>query len=397
MAKIAMFVWNAFTNDARVLKEAETLSAAGHHVTIYAYRNRPDLAATETMAPGIVVNRVKIDGLFGAKPVARGNGVLARRSIISFGLKALSRLWAHLVVVKRIYVQKADVIHAHDVNTLPTSWLASALLRKPLVYDAHEISTDREGYLGIRKVIGRIEKTIIPRTAGMITTTDMRAKFFALAYKVARPVVLQNRPRFSAQERNTIIQEHLKLKEDWPVVLYQGGLQQGRGLPLLVEAATQVENAYFVFIGGGRMEQVLKSQVEEFGLQSRVHFIETLSLDKLPIYTAAADIGVQALENTCLNHYSTDSNKLFEYAMAGLATIATNMPEIRKIIDQHKFGILVEPGNVSALADAINRLVQDADLRQTCAANARQARQELSWETQEHKLAQLYERVLAGE
>lgn len=174
-------------------------------------------------------NRVKIDGLRGAKPVASGDGVLARRSIISFGLKALSRVWAHMIVVKRIYAQKADAVHAHDVNTLPTSLLAATLLRKPLVYDAHEISTDREGYLGIRKVIGRLEKTIIPRTAGMITTTDMRAKFFALAYKVARPVVLQNRPRFSDQARNNTIREHLKLEEDWPVVVYQGGLQQGRG------------------------------------------------------------------------------------------------------------------------------------------------------------------------
>ena len=96
---------------------------------------------------------------------------------------------------------RPDVVHAHDVNTLPTAWAAARRAGARLVYDAHEISTDREGYRELRGVIAWAEKRLMPRADATITTTEMRAKFFARAYGVPRPLVLQNRPRFAEPRR----------------------------------------------------------------------------------------------------------------------------------------------------------------------------------------------------
>lgn len=406
MSTISMIVWNDFLNDARVLKEAQTLQAAGHQVVVHALHAPGKTLERETLASGIKVVRVARSPFWqfrkrqtvdpdateeAAEPVVSVQA--APRRLIGQLLSISARTWAHIVLTYQLVRSRPSVIHAHDVNVLPTAWLAAALSRVPLVYDAHEISTDREGYAAFKGLVAWFERRIMPRAAGTITTTDARARFFARAYGVERPVVLQNRPRLTAVARNDRIRQELGLSQPWPIVLYQGGIQQGRGLTRLVEAAVSVPAAYFVFIGGGRQERELHQLRETLGLEDRVHFISTVALSELPHYTASADIGVQPIENTCLNHFTTDSNKLFEYVIAGLPVVASDMPEIRKVVRQHELGLLIAPGNTKVLADAIRALANDPSKRAMFAENARAAAQTLNWEDQEHLLISLYRRI----
>ena len=397
--RIAMIVWNEFRNDARVLKEAETLQSAGYQVVVHALHTPDVTDEYQVLASGIKVVRVARSPLWKRRkrkqqtsPKAGPIGKIGFKTQV---LRIGARLWTHAGLLWQMVKSKPDVIHAHDVNTLPTAWLASVLTRSPLVYDAHEISTDRAGYASFRSLVGWVAKHLMPQALGTITTTDTRAKFFARAYGIPRPLVLQNRPRFTSAERSQRIRDELDLQESWPIVLYQGGLQQGRGLELLVGSAAQVSDAYFVFIGGGRLESVLQERAVELGLQERVYFIPTVSLDELPSYTASADIGVQPIEDTCLNHFSTDSNKLFEYMMAGLPVVATSLPEIRKMVREHDLGLLVAPGDTNELASAIQQLVDNSELRQTLGGNAAKAAEQVNWEEQEEKLVSLYQGVLA--
>ncbi|RYD31155.1 MAG: glycosyltransferase, partial [Verrucomicrobiaceae bacterium] len=210
------------------------------------------------------------------------------------------------------------------------------------------------------------------------------------------PIVLQNRPRLQLNAHSTRIRDELALDKPWPIIIYQGGIQQGRGLERLARVAAEVHNAYFVFIGGGRMDQSLHAIVDDLGLQERVHFIPTVALADLPIYTASADIGVQPIENTCLNHYTTDSNKLFEYVQAGLPVVASDLPEIRQVVRRYDLGLLVPPGDSTGLASALQDLVSDNNRRNYHAAQSRSAAQVLNWEGQELELIQLYERVQVG-
>jgi glycosyltransferase involved in cell wall biosynthesis len=222
----------------------------------------------------------------------------------------------------------------------------------------------------------------------------MRAKFFARAYGVPRPLVLQNRPRFAEPAPGRLIRDRLGLADGLPIVLYQGGLQPGRGLEDLVAALPELPPCHLVLIGGGRLREALGAMAAERGLGGRVHFLPTVPLAELLAWTASADIGVQPIRNTCLNHLSTDSNKLFEYAMAGLPVVASDFPEIRRVVRAHDIGLLFDPEAPGALAAALGRLVGDAGQRARLAANARAAARALSWEAQEGELVRLYERVL---
>jgi glycosyltransferase involved in cell wall biosynthesis len=397
-----MIVWNEFLNDARVQKEAETLTSNGYSVTVHALHTPGVTMARETLPSGVKIVRVARSPFWKLRkkgkasnkpPQLRTLTNLPRSKKI---LRIIFRLWTHLGLAAQMIKSRPDVVHAHDVNTLPTAWMVSKIVRRPLIYDAHEISTGREGYGSYRNLVGWIEKKIMPRVAGSITTTETRAKFFARAYKVPRPLVLQNRPCYSHRGHSRHIRDKLSLPHEWPIVLYQGGLQQGRGLAMLLQVALRLPETYFVYIGHGRLTESLKAKALELGLGDRVKFIPTVSLAELPTYSASADIGVQPIENTCLNHFSTDSNKLFEYVMAGLPVVAADLPEIRKIIEAHKLGALVNPGDTDGFVEEIKKLAGDKDLRNTYREKALEAAPKLSWESQEELFLAFYRDVCAG-
>lgn len=405
MARVAMIVWNEFVHDARVLKEAQTLVGAGHQVTVHAIRKPGSLVDREEFRSGIRVIRVKRDAPWlwprselNSKKSSESFLITEARRIASrlrWPYSLVARVIAHSRLSLSVFRGRPDVIHAHDVNVLPTAWLGAKLLRIPLVYDAHEISTDREGYKPFRRWVGMTERFIMARVAASITTTNMRAKFFSRAYNISRPLVLQNVPRYTVAKGSNILRKELNLVEQWPIVLYQGGLQQGRGIDCLLRAVANVRHAYLVLIGDGAEKENLHKIVCDLAIQDRVTFVPTVSLDMLPIYTASADIGVQPILNTCLNHLTTDSNKLFEYIMAGLPVIASDLPEIAKIVIEHEVGELVPSGDVIALSSALTALVHDVNLRNFYGVKSREAAQTLNWENQEHILVECYERVVA--
>lgn len=404
-----MLVWNEFLNDARVLKEAQTLQGVGYQVTVFALHTPNKTQEKEILASGVKVLRVarspfwKLRGKH-KKHVDNTKHVVTPVKVKSLAthrqiLRLIARLSTHAGLCYQMVKSKPDAIHAHDVNVLPTAWFASKICRVPLVYDAHEISTSREGYQSFRNVVGWVEKKLMPKAVATITTTDMRAKFFARAYGIKRPIVLQNRPCLpessALKTDSNRLRKELELKyDDWPIIVYQGGLQQGRGLPKLVECAPNVPNAYFVFIGGGRQTTELMQLAEQLCVTDRVKFIPTVALAELPEYTASADIGVQPIENTCLNHFSTDSNKLFEYILAELPVVATNFPEIRKVVQQYQVGEVVPDNDLNALVAVLNKLVCSPELREVYKGNAVKAAPHLCWQEQEHKLVELYRQVL---
>lgn len=393
LSRVSMLVWNDFCNDARVLKEAETLQRGGYRVVVNALHVPGKTMSEESLSDGIWVRRVSTSvlysllGIFSAAPKASSLGKMGATAAL---LKIMGRAWGHFLLLRNVLLQRPDVVHAHDVNTLPTAWLAARLCRAKLVYDAHEISTSREGYSSFKKIVALVEGTLMPRAEATITTTTLRAKFFARTYGIARPLVLQNRPRLQYCQRTQRIREELALAEGWPVILYQGGLQPGRGLEELVRLASDVPDAYFVLIGGGSLSESLRELARSLGLSDRVRFIPTVSLAELPSYTASADIGVQPIENTCLNHYTTDSNKLFEYVQAGLPIVTSDLPEIRRVVFTWQLGVLVAPSDWASMGQALRSLAADVAARQIYSKNCLAAADELSWEAQEGELLTLY-------
>jgi glycosyltransferase involved in cell wall biosynthesis len=318
-------------------------------------------------------------------------------NLIGMGLPGVGSIIEELIgslrMLRRVLRFRPEIVHGNDVNTLLPAWLAAKLVSARLVYDAHEISADREGYSDRVSLVRFLERSLGNSADARLTTTQMRGDWFRENYGFRNVHVVQNRPAFS-DVSSSRLRKTFSVPDDSLVLLYQGGLQIGRGLRNLIQAVRKVPGVHLALIGDGPQRQELYN--ESVDLRERVHFVGQVGLAELPYWTASADVGIQVLRNTCLNHYTTDSNKLFEYVMGGLPVVASDFPEIRYIVDRWQLGILVDPEDIGSIAAAIRTLRDEPNLRDRLSINARKARSHLDWSSQESSLLNAYNEALRG-
>ena len=425
MKKVTMFVWNHFTNDARVNRECTTLADNGYDVNLIAINDPKNTAisAYEEISNTFKVHRVKrYPWLLQAYQdhgkkfllVVAGVQIVIIPSLfyISFTLMAAYLLSlvvaAGMIKFKKIrkwfingaiitrmivkgYIQNADIYHANDLNTLPQAIVCSKLRLKPkpLIYDSHEVQSDRTGYNP--KTIKRIESFMLKFVDQMIVENHTRAKYNEDIYGFYPKTLYNYSEKYNIEEKPQInLHKKISINEDEKILLYQGGLQQGRGLELLIEAMDEIEKGHLLFIGGGKLTQTLKEQAEASKQADRIHFLDKVPFQELPSYTREAYLGFQVLQNICFNHYSASSNKLFEYMMAHVPVISCDFPEIKKVVEETNTGLVVDSHKASEIANAVNQLVKDTSLRNQLSENTKQAKEIYNWNNEKSKLLEVY-------
>ena len=97
------------------------------------------------------------------------------------------------------------------------------------------------------------------------------------------------------------------------------------------------------------------------------------------------------------NHIMSQPNKLFEYMSAGLPVVASDFPLWRSIIQEVGCGLLVDPTNPAAIAEAIRWLLERPAEAESMGLRGREAvRRIYNWENEQQKLVELYARLMSG-
>jgi len=127
------------------------------------------------------------------------------------------------------------------------------------------------------------------------------------------------------------------------------------------------------------------------GVSEKVIFLPPVPSEELPEITVDADMGFILFRNTCLNHYYSLPNKLYEYMMAGVPIISSNFPELNRVISEVGSGLTVNPEAPEEICDAIEKLADDQEMRGKMSSNGRGAAlQKYNWEPQSKILRDLY-------
>ena len=165
-------------------------------------------------------------------------------------------------VIFRLWRQDIRVLHAHSLNALPVSVVLKFLTGAKLVYDAHELETERNGLHGIRKKISLIlEFFCIRLVDGVIVVSDSIAGFYREKYKSVCPVVVRNIPAKTllTGHKEISLRQVLSLNEDDFIFLYLGALVRGRGIPEMVRAfESHGGKSHIVFMGEGELSDEIK-------------------------------------------------------------------------------------------------------------------------------------------
>jgi glycosyltransferase involved in cell wall biosynthesis len=148
-----------------------------------------------------------------------------------------------------------------------------------------------------------------------------------------------------------------------------------------------------MFLGAeGPYVEGLRQLSVELGLDSRVHFHAPVPLADLLSYSSQADVGVTLLEDTSENHRLALPNKTFEYIAAGIPVVASDLPELKRLIQRFGIGWSADPADPVAVAGALRQAIASRDDRELRARLARAA-EELSWRRERGRLLELYEKL----
>lgn len=287
-----------------------------------------------------------------------------------------------------------DVFVANDLDTLPANFLASRIKRKPLVYDSHEYYTEVPELIGrpfIKSIWTSLEKLLVPHVTAAYTVCDSIAEVYRDLYKVDFKVV-RNLPVCTKVEithpENPVRETAAK------IILYQGALNRGRGIESAIRAMQFLEGAELWLAGDGDLTLQLKELVAEIQLESKVKFVGRLPIGKLSEITRQADLGISLEEDLGLNYRFALPNKLFDYIQAGVPVLVSNLPEMRKIVEHYRIGLIADTHQRKELAELMRTALFDQDKRLVWKQNLAVAAKELCWENEMEILRQVYLKFL---
>lgn len=179
--------------------------------------------------------------------------------------------------------------------------------------------------------------------------------------------------------------------------IYFGAMGRANGLDYCIEAARILKergrpDCCIVLHGSGGTEDALRRKAAEYGLDNVVFSRSVPDKRAVAEMVAACDAGLTIYAAT-ETEQSWSPNKMFDTLAAGRPVLINVPGWLRETIESNRAGIYVDPHRPAALADAIQRLADDADLRTELGRNARAlAEREFSRDA----LAGRLERVLAG-
>lgn len=310
-------------------------------------------------------------------------------------LKKLKREYLRVKGIKDAIVgYKPDIIHANDLNALIPAYLASRKLSCKLVYDSHEINVENytaDGRSSIANLMKAVEQYLVKRVDLMICVSHAAADYFADIYKIKKPMVVTN----CSLRKETLTQ--MPEKHPGFEVINHGQFYPGRGYEEMIEAAELVKQFSDIQIcvrGFGRLEESMRTRVKEKKNDNFI-FYPPVNVEQLIPEAAHSHVGVAITKPICLNFKLSISNKLFEYAAAGLPVIMSDIPEHRYLNDKYQFGIVIPENTPEAFAEAVIKLYTGKEFYEKCAENAKKLSEEVNWENEFAKLLEIEKEMLS--
>lgn len=408
---VTMFVFNNFSNDTRVLREAKSLIELGLRVRVIAVlstgqRERENIE-------GIEVTRLQLTP-FHLRLMKRwpSNSFIdrIRRGLVKKIFMPFHRYLMFYEFEKRsvslLKGKRSEIYHSHDLNTLRTASKLSSLHGSKLVYDSHELYLDRnrskKAGLLKRGVIKRFEKGLVRKCNVVITVNESIAEILERRYGIEGVSVVMNTPPmqfFSSTTGDYDLRKILNIRDEQKIAIYVGSIQYNRGIENLLRSLQYLEEFHLVLMGYGdeRLLQDLDEIAEELNLTERYSKFGPVHPELVPQYTSSADIGVAPILNSCLSYYLCSPNKVFEYMHAGIPVVASDFPELKKVVLGEGIGDVFDPEDPEDIARSLMGIIGNDESANKFKINSINSSRKYNWGIQSKNLQSIYAEMFPGE
>lgn len=282
----------------------------------------------------------------------------------------------------KLLFKKTDLLYAVDTDTLPAFSLLSILKRKPLIFDSHEYFCEVPELLNqpFKKKIWHWMTVLGVRLASINlsvseTLSSELSKIYKKEFQTIRNVPVLNPQSLLPYEKKTII--------------YQGALNQGRELELLIITMSELKNFDCLIIGEGDLSESLRQLAIELKAEN-VKFLGLLSPDELKKITGKCFAAYNLLVSESKSYYLSLSNKYFDYMHAGVPSISSYLPEYELLNKTNQCGVCIE-NEKSSLKNILLEWSENKEHYEQLKQNALFAAQNYNWGIESKKLLKILE------
>lgn len=395
--------------DIRIDKEAAALVEAGHEVHLLTAARAPAEPLSFTLCPARALplslagltprpHPRRLVSMLRSPPsraqLSRSLGLEGAR----FQLLGISRPW--LREVERFVKQvRPQVLHAHDLLVLPTVLEVAQRARLPVVADLHEnwpaylaveIAHQRRWGWSVRRWRRREAHNARRCAAVLVVAPEAGERLLAAGVPPHRLHVVSNTEP-PAPEVGPLPQY-----QDRQVMLFAGSAGPERDLSWAVDALPQLRQHFpsLLYLVIGPSQQVrrgLQRRAESLSVKDAVEVVPWVSRDALQRYLASATLGLLPLLPSEHTH-TMMPHKLFQYMAHGLPSVVSACGPAARVVRETGAGLLFEPGSVSSLVAAVERVLSDPGAREQMGAAGRAAvRGPYAWERDAERLRAVYQ------
>jgi len=285
---------------------------------------------------------------------------------------------------------RPSIVHCNDTLALSAALFIKLFTGCKIIYDAHELESDRNGISLIEgKIYFYFERLFWRFIDALIVVSPSINDWYQKNMGCKLSAIILNSPLIvddTSYSRN-YLREYFDIPARHKVFVYVGFLAEGRGLEHLVQTFESDEvESHFVLLGYGPLFDKIMKKTK---FSEKIHVHPAVSHEEVANVTRSADVGVCFVENVSLSDYFCLPNKLFEYAFSDLAVISSNFPDITKMVSDFGLGVVTSPdldGVYSSVLELEKMDLQDFYKNKDLTP--------ISWEAQSVKLLSLYNTVL---
>ena len=375
MSRHLHFYFSEWVNESRAWRAGTLALERGYATAVdYIGHKADSLPDQQQIADGQRILRL------GAKPAPPGSARIVRAL-------ALPRWWR--ACLQGAKIDDASLVVAHSLAALPVAVRLAHKHRLPLLYDAHELETERAGWSkSIRKFARVVESRLIRKCDHVVLVNDSIRDWYLDVYPRIDASVVRNVPVLPDRIGDSTLRQTFGITDNALVFVYCGALGRERCLSELIAAFNGLRpDRHLVIIGRGPEKEALMAQGR--GLEN-VHFHDTVPQIELITLLSGADVGVNVPCIDALSYKFALSNKIFEYAAARLGMILWSGPETNRFMAEYPAAKHARP-SVDSLRAVIKSWTRQ-ELRDLAPAMA--AYKPPSWQKEQSRLVVALDRAL---
>lgn len=282
-------------------------------------------------------------------------------------------------------------------------YLAGALVARrrglPLLLEVNAPLAEertRFGNLRLRRIARWAENYVWRRADRVLPVTDVLADHVRAAGVPEERIVVVPNGIDLAEFPADLAERQAGPEAETLELGFVGFVRDWHGLDAVVSAIAAARGGprlHLKVVGEGPARPGLERLAQELGIASQVTFTGLATRESIPAHVAGFDIALQPASVP----YASPL-KVFEYMAAGRAIVAPDQPNLREVLRDGETAVLFDPSRPGAMWDAVNRLVQDAALRERVgrAARAEVLSRDLTWAGNASRVVALAETLTAA-